>query len=175
MKKALQIFLAVFAMFIVQTTVLPYFTFLEMKPDLLAAIIVYYTLNGDVYVGFCTGAVVGLLMDGMVGNLAIFYLLVYPLMGYVSAFAARFFAERLTKARLAMLLPPILCALIVAIYEALLLAYIYLNSVDISILLAFRSLRIVIYSALASLPVYYLLRFVEFLLNRRRQQKLPQQ
>ncbi|MDR3051023.1 MAG: rod shape-determining protein MreD [Oscillospiraceae bacterium] len=160
MGKGVRMVLAVFATYIIQTTFLPYFTFLPIKPDLLAAILAYYTMEGDTYTGFCLGAALGLLMDAMVGELPIFYLLMYPLMGYASARLARLLIARFSGRRQRIFHPTLLCAAMVALYEALTLSYIYLNGVDVTLVLVLRSARGVLYSAAAALPVYYMANFI---------------
>ncbi len=157
-------FLVMFIFYLIQTSIMPHIVGLGIQPDLLACVIVYFTLDGDTYIGFCMGAIAGLLMDAMVGSLAVYYLVLYPLMGYASARFARLLSTKLIKPRQRLLRPLILTAVITAMAEAVMLLYIYINenAADITLQLIFRSVRVVLYSTAVTVPVYFICHFLMY-------------
>ncbi len=164
MPLGLRRFLVMFIFYLIQTSIMPHIVGLGIRPDLLACVIVYFTLDGDTYIGFCMGAIAGLLMDAMVGNLAVYYLVLYPLMGYASARIARLLNAKLVKPRQRLLRPLILTAAVTTIFEAVMLLYIYINenAADITLQLIFRSVRAMLFSTALSVPVYFICHFLMY-------------
>ena len=170
MNKALRILAAIFFAYIVQTTVLTRFTMLRMQPDILLCVLVVLTLDGDRYKGFCAGAVTGLLMDAMVGQLPFLYIIIYPLFGYSAARISPALQSRLPRAKRADKpsaspkrsgLPATLItvALLSLFYETILLVYRYLNGVDVTLDSIGRMLQFALSTTVAAFFVRFYVRF----------------
>ncbi|MCL2544853.1 MAG: rod shape-determining protein MreD [Clostridia bacterium] len=170
MPKSLRILLLILTAYILQTVILPRFTMLGMQPDVLLAVLVWLTADGDRYLGFCTGAVMGLIMDAMVGQLPFLYLLAYPIMGYASARLTPAIVRRLPLPKrqgkrlpLAFLyryVPLITAAAMALLYEFALMVYRYLSGVDLTLAILGRMLQFVLYSTIAAFFARFPVRFV---------------
>jgi len=170
MPKSLRVLLLILTAYILQTVILPRFTMLSMQPDVLLAVLVWLTADGDRYLGFCTGAVMGLIMDAMVGLLPFLYLLAYPIMGYASARLTPAIARRLPLPKrqgkrlplelLHRYVPLITAAAMATLYEFALMVYRYLSGVDLTLAILGRMLQFVLYSTIAAFFGRFLVRFV---------------
>lgn len=170
MPKPLRILGLILAAYIVQTTILPRFTILEIQPDVLLAVLVWLSAKGDRYTGFCVGAVMGLIMDATVGVLPFLYLLAYPVMGYASARLTPLLADKLphpgktskllSLKRFFQLVPSLTAAIMALIYEFVLVVYRYLNGVNVTFSLIGRTLRYALYTAVAAFFAQFLVRLV---------------
>lgn len=154
MQKKLRIFCVIFLVYMFQTTFLPRMMPLGTRPDLMLAMLVVLTLGGDRYLGFTVGAVIGIVLDAMVGQVAVFYLVIYPLVGYLAARLSPFLlALRPWPARLRLLLAPVVCLVLSTVTELVLLMYRYLNGADISASVLGRSMRIILLTTLSSVAL----------------------
>lgn len=160
MQKARRVLGVLFVMYLLQTTVWRFFPVFGVQPDLMAVAIVCLCLDGDTYTGFCAGAVTGLLLDAMIGQIAIIYLLFYPLMGYLAAAIPRAIWTRRDSIPLRFLLAPAVTLFTVGLLQGLTLGYLYLNGTDMSLRLGIRALVCVLYSALLALPAQWPIRWV---------------
>jgi len=169
MPKTLRITLIILTAYILQTVIMPRFTMLPIQPDIMLAVLVWITADGERYTGFCVGAVMGLIMDTNVGVLPLLYLLAYPIMGYGSARLTPAITRRLPlpKGRHRNLLdylyryvPLLTAAAMAALYEFALMVYRYLNGVDVTLAILARMLAYVVYTAIAALLGRYLVRFM---------------
>lgn len=149
-----------FFTYILQTTVWRFFPIGGVQPDLMAVAIVCLCLDGDTYTGFCAGAVTGLLLDAMVGQIAIMYLLFYPLVGYLAAAISQAIRARRGEIRLKFLLAPLMAFIIVSLLQGLTLGYLYLNGTDMSLQLGARALICVFYSTALALPAQWPIRWI---------------
>lgn len=160
MQRILRLLGTMFLFYILQTTVLPhFFRPSTIQPDLLLAFLVAISLKGDRYVGFCTGAMIGLLMDAMVGQIALLYLITYPLIGYTAARISPFLIEIWPWERAKLLIPSVTAAFLTLLYEIVLLVYRYLSGVDVTFSSVGRMTRSVLYTAIAAWAVQYIVRF----------------
>jgi len=170
MPKTLRILLLILTAYILQTVILPRFTMLSIQPDILLAVLVWLTADGERYAGFCIGAVMGLIMDAMVGLLPFLYLLAYPIMGYASARLTPAIARKLPlpkerRKRLSLewlyrYVPLITAALMALLYEFALLVYRYLSGVDTTLAVFARMMGYVLYSTIAAFFGRFLVRFM---------------
>ncbi|MCL2810480.1 MAG: hypothetical protein FWD25_01130 [Clostridia bacterium] len=169
MPRTLRILLLILTVYILQTVIMPRFTMLPIQPDLLLAVLVWLTADGDRYLGFCVGSIMGLIMDAMVGILPFLYLLAYPIMGYGAARLTPAITRRLPlpKGKRRRLLEflyryvPIITAIAMAsLYEFALMVYRYLNGVDMTLAVFGRMTAYVFYSAIAAFLGRFLVRFV---------------
>lgn len=160
MRKARRVLGILFFMYLLQTTVWRFFPIFGMLPDLMAVGIVCMCLDGDTYTGFCAGAVTGLLLDAMVGQVAIMYLLFYPLMGYLAGAIPKAIWTRRDEIPFRFLLAPAITLVTVGLLQGLTLGYLYLNGTDMTWLLGLRALVCVLYSAVMALPAQWPIRWV---------------
>jgi cell shape-determining protein MreD len=168
MIKTLRLLGIILFAYIAQTTILPRVAPLMVRPDLVLAVLVALTVDGDRYLGFCAGATIGLLLDTMVGWLPFLYLIAYPLIGYFSARLTPWLVRRMPMPRRleALLTPkrfrrvaPMLTALVLALfYELALMVYRYLNGVDVTFGAVSMVLRSALYTGLAVFPAQFYVR-----------------
>jgi len=170
MPKTLRILFLILTAYILQTVIMPRFTMLSMQPDVLLAVLVWLTADGDRYIGFCVGAVMGLIMDAMVGLLPFLYLFAYPIMGYAAARLTPAITRRLPLPKrqgkrlplevLYRYVPLITAAAMAMLYEFALMVYRYLSGVDVTLASIGRMLTYVLYSTIAAFFGRFLVRFV---------------
>ena len=169
MPKTFRVLLLILIAYILQTVIMPRFTMLPIQPDLLLAVLVWLTADGDRYLGFCVGAMMGLIMDAMVGLLPFLYLLAYPIMGYASARITPAITRRLPLPKgkrrhlleyLYRYIPLMTAVLMASLYEFALMVYRYLNGVDMTFAVFGRMVAYVLYSTVAAFLSRYLVRFV---------------
>ena len=170
MPKTLRLLLLILIAYILQTAIMPRFTMLRMQPDILLAVLVWLCADGERYTGFCAGAVMGLIMDAMVGLLPFLYLLAYPIMGYASARLTPAIARMLPLSkgrrrrfpveRLYRYVPLISAMLMALLYEFALMVYRYLSGVDVTLFIFTRMMISVLYTTIAAFFARFLVRFV---------------
>lgn len=154
-RRALHVGWVTLLAYLLQTTVFRFFEIASVQPDLLAVAVIALCLDGDLYTGFCAGAWAGLLMDAMVGQAAIVYLLFYPLTGALAASIARRIWKAWEGIAFPFLVGPLVALIALGAKEGLMLGYTYLNGVDLSWALISRSIIAVVYSAALMLPVQW--------------------
>jgi len=169
MPKTLRVLLLILIAYLLQTVFAPRFTMLPIQPDILLAVLVWLTADGDRYLGFCVGAMMGLIMDAMVGILPFLYLLAYPIMGYASARLTPAITRRLPLPKgkrrklleyLCRYVPLFTAVAMASLYEFALMVYRYLNGVDMTLAVFGRMAAYVFYSTVAAFLCRYLVRFV---------------
>ena len=169
MPKTLRILLLILIAYILQTVILPRVAMLRIQPDALLAVLVWLTADGERYNGFCVGAVMGLIMDAMVGVLPFLYLLAYPIMGYAAARLTPAITRRLPMPKgrrrnlqeyLYRYVPLITAAAMALLYESALLVYRYLNGVDVTLAILARMMAYTMYTTIAAFLGRFLVRFV---------------
>ncbi len=181
MVKTLRLLALTLAAYIVQTILLPRFNPLEVQPDVLLAVLVWITADGDRYVGFCIGAVMGLMMDAMIGVLPFLYLVSYPVMGYACARLTPLLMDRLprpkfsgkwiTLKRFFQLIPSLTAVIMALLFQLVLVLYRYLNGVDVSFASTGIILQYMINTAIAAFIAQFVVRLVMRKRKPRAQQK----
>jgi len=135
----------------------------------LLAVLVWLTADGDRYIGFCVGSLMGLIMDAMVGLLPFLYLLAYPIMGYASARLTPAIVGRLPLPRersklrpigfLYRFVPLVTAAFMALLFEIALMVYRYLSGVDVTLDSIGRMARSILYTAVAAFFARFFVRF----------------
>lgn len=157
--------LTVFVFYLLHTSVFTTLRLSVTQPDMLAVMLACISCYTGTFGGFCAGAVSGILLDAMVGNVMGLYIVLYPLMGYGAAkmrsalnvLARKLFRKRL-KAWRRLIVSMVICLLIVALRETIFVTYMFLNGVELGFSHVLRVLTCMFYSAVMILPSDWLIR-----------------
>lgn len=164
MKRAVRMALVVFISFILQTSVFTSSRISMIQPDVLAVMLSCLSAHTGTYGGFCAGAASGLLMDTTVGQVLALYVVLYPLMGYISAkirpaldrvaekiFKKRFLAWRRLFGNL------FICLLLVSMRETVFMTYMFLNGVEVTSMHIWRIVQCLLYSMVLTIPADFII------------------
>ena len=187
MPKTLRILILIVTAYILHAVILPRVLMMAIQPDVMLAVLVWLTADGDRYTGFCVGSIIGLILDAMVGVLPFVYLLAYPIMGYASARLTPVLFDRLPRPkpkkagkflsmkRFFQLIPSITAAAMALLYEFALMVYRYLNGVDVTLDTVGRIFRYALYTAIAAFFAQFYVRYVMTHKRARKGEKEPAQ
>ena len=171
MPRTLRAFLLAFVGYLCQVCIMPYLNIGGIKADLLFALIAIATVAYGRFYTFGIASLCGILMEVMVGNVPVLYLVCYPAIGQLGSLIFADKSERRLEQERSQGKPgrntdprlrTILCVLFnIAFFEAVHLLFIYLNGVDLGWLHLGRALGSVVYTTAVTivimLPVRWLL------------------
>lgn len=142
MAKIIKTFLLVFAGYLLQVCVMPYLPLGSVTANLLIACMAVITVAYGRFFAFGAGAVLGILMEIMVAPINYFYLLIYPVMGFLGGLlfsdkTERRLEQERSMGKRAKDLPPLLRTLLcagmnISVFQAVNLIYTYLTGVDLT-------------------------------------------
>ena len=171
MPRTLRAFLLAFIGYLCQVCIMPYLNIGSIKADLLFALIAIATVAYGRFYTFGIACLCGILMEVMMGNVPILYLVCYPAIGQLGSLIFADKSERRLEQERSQgksgkntdsHLRTILCALFnIVSFEAIHVLFVYLNGVDLGWIHLGRALGSVAYTVgitvLIMLPVRWLL------------------
>ena len=159
MRKALRVTFAVLFVYLLQTTVLPYFKINGVMLDLLAITMCCIGFSCGMYTGFTAGLFAALIMETVSGDLAGLTAVTYIGAGPFGAWLRRRILEftrvgnRAQERAIKQFAPMVAFGFYVALKETIYLLYFYLTGVDIGFIHIFR----VLFAGLQTMLLSFLL------------------
>lgn len=159
MSKALRLIAAAIFGCVAQTTLSEYIRIGGVAPDLMIAVLVAITTYCGSYGGFCTGSVMSMFYDASVGYVLALNMVGYTFIGWAAPLLrnvfGRLFRRLKHKSALEMAL---VCFLLTILREVLYIGYLFLIGGEQNLMTLIRMLLCAAYSAVAVIPVSYVIK-----------------